>query len=148
MLGTSHTYRVTKVINAPIAFVYKWCTDYREDDSKIVGSRTRRIILQKNRRRVVFTTTQRHLGKMISTVRIVTLHPQNAWHLEKLGDEVDEIGNYHLTRLGPRKTRLNMVFNAKYKVANASTSEEDAKEASRVWEKFKAALEEDYARTK
>jgi hypothetical protein len=45
-LGGNHTYRVSRVINAPLKFVYDWCTDFRENDNKIPGSRTR-IILQK-----------------------------------------------------------------------------------------------------
>jgi len=147
-LGGNHTYRASRIINAPLKFVYNWCTDYREDDNKIAGSRTRRIILQKTKGRVVFTTTQRRRGKTVSTVRIVTLHPPNAWHLDKVGEEADEIGDYRLTRLGARKTRLDMVFRAKYKIANAPTSEEDAKQTNRVWDRFTAALERDYVRTR
>ncbi len=84
----------------------------------------------------------------MSTVRIVTLHPPNSWHLDKVGQEADEIGDYRLTKLGPRKTRLDMTFKAKYKIANAPTSEEDTKETHRVWDKYTSALEKDYARTR
>ena len=147
-MGRNHTYRASRIINAPLRFVYNWCTDYREDDNKIAGSRTRRIILQKTKRRVVFTTTQRRRGKTVSTVRIVTLHPPNSWQLDKVGEEADEIGDYRLTRLGPRKTRLDMTFKAKYKIANAPTSEEDTKQTNRVWDRYTAALEKDYARSR
>jgi len=67
--------------------------------------------------------------------------------LDKAGQEDDEIGNYHLTRLGPRKTRLDMTFKAKYKIANAPTKKEDTEQTNRVWDKYIAALERDYARS-
>lgn len=147
-MGRNHTYRASRVINAPLKFVYNWCTDFREDDNKIAGSRTRRIILQKTKRRVIFMSTHRRRGKTINAVRIVTLHPPDYWHLDKVGEENDEIGNYRLTRLGPRKTRLDMAFNAKYKIANAPTKEEDTRQTNRVWDRYTAALEKDYARTR
>ena len=68
--------------------------------------------------------------------------------MDKVGSENDEIGNYCLTRLGPRKTRLDITFNIKYKIANAPTKEEDTKQINRVWDRYTAALEKDYARTR
>jgi hypothetical protein len=147
-LGRNHTYRVSRIINAPLKFVYNWCTDFREDDNKIGGSRTRRTILQKTKRRVIFMTTQQRRGKTISAVRIVTLHPPNSWHLDKVGMENDEIGDYRLRRLGPKKTRLDMKFKAKYKITHAPTKEKDTEQTNRVWDRYTAALEKDYARTR
>ena len=147
-MGRNQTYHVSRIINAPLKFVYNWCTDFREDDNKIVGSRTRRTILQKTRRRVIFMTTQRRRGKTISAVRIVTLHPPDSWHLDKVGHENDEIGDYRLRRLGPKKTRLDMKFKAKYKIAHAPRANENTKQTNRVWDRYTAALEKDYARTR
>lgn len=144
-MATSHTFHVSKVINAPPRFVYNWCVDFREDDNKIGGSKMKRIILQKTKRRVIYMSTHRRRGKTISTVRIVTLRPPNAWHLDLAGQEDDEIGDYHLTRLGPRKTRLDMTFKEKYKIADAPTKEEDTKQTNEIWDKYIAALERDYA---
>jgi len=145
-LGTSHTYHVSKVINAPLRFVYNWCVDFREDDPKIWGSKTKRIILQKTKRRVIYMSTQRRRGRATSAVRIVTLQPPNAWHLGFAGQENDEVGDYHLTSLGPRKTKLDITFKVKYKIANAPTKEKDTKQTNEVWDKYVAALERDYAR--
>ena len=147
-MAKSHAFRVSKVINAPLKFVYSWCVDFREDDNKIWGSRTRRIILQKTKRRVIYMSTQSHRGKTVSAVRIVTLRPPNSWHLDKAGQEDDETDDYRLTRLGPRKTRLDMTFKAKYKIANAPTKEEDTKQTNKVWDKYIIALERDYARSR
>jgi len=132
------------MINAPLKFVYNWCVDFREDDPKIWGSKTRRVILQKAKGRVIYMSTLRRRGTATSSVRIVTLKPLNAWHLDLVGQENDEIGDYRLTRLGPRKTRLDITFRVKYKIANAPTKEKDTEQTNEVWDKYVAALERDY----
>ena len=145
-MATGYAYHISKVINAPLKFAYTWCVDFREDDPKIWGSKTTRIILQKTKRRVIYMSTQKRGKKVAAAVRIVTLHPPNAWHLDLVGQENDEIGDYHLTSLGSRKTRLDITFKVKHKIAHASTKEKDTKQTNEVWDKYVAALERDYAR--
>jgi hypothetical protein len=82
---------------------------------------------------------------MRSAVDVVTLHPPNAWHLDFIGDEDDETGDYALSSLGPRKTKLNMTFTAHYKIVNAPSKAQDAKQTREVWNKYAAALERDYS---
>ena len=147
-MTVSHTIRVSKTINAPLRFVYDWCTDFKEDDRKIIGSRRKRIILQKTKRRVVYVYIYRRGGKIGSAVNIVTLQPPKAWHLDSPGQDCDEIADYRLSSLGPNKTRLNMTFKERYKIRGASASEEDAKDLNEAWDKYVAALERDYARRK
>ena len=147
-MTTSHTIHVLKTINAPLKFVYDWCTDFREDDNKITGSKTRRIILQKTKQRVVYVSAYRSSGRFRYGVSTVTLRPPNGWHLDHVGEEDDEIGDYRLTRLGSSKTKLGMTFRGKYKTRNAPTKREDAKQTSEMWDKYVAALERDYAHRK
>jgi hypothetical protein len=129
--------------------VYKWCTDFREDDNKITGSKNKRKILQKSPKRVVYVTTYfPKPGRSKVGVNLVTLHPPNSWHLDFVGEEDDEIGDYHLTRLGPKKTQLDMRFFEKYKVRNAPAQAVDKKHTEELWAKYAAALEEDYAKTR
>ena len=143
----SHTISVSKVINAPLRFVYRWCTDFREDDNRITGSNNKRKILQKNLKRVVYVTTYSKAGVSKVGVNWVILSPPNSWHLDFIGEEDDEEGEYRLTRLAARKTRLDMRFSEKYKVRNAPTQKEDAKHTEEIWDKYVAALEKDYARS-
>lgn len=141
----THTYQVSKVIKAPLKFVYDWCTDFREDDNQITGSKTQRKILQKTKRRVIYISTYDREGRMMSGVNIVTLRPPKAWNLEYVGEEEDEIGRYKLTRLGPSKTRLDMTFTEKYKINDAPTKEEDKSVTDQTWDKYVARLEMDYS---
>ncbi len=147
-MAISYAVHVSKVIKAPLKFVYNWCTDFREDDNKITGSKAKRIIVQKTKERVIYISTYKFRGKTFSGVNIVTLRPPNAWHLDFAGQEDDEIGEYKLTRIGPRKTRLTMTFKGKYKIGKAPTKEENTKSVNQFWDKYIAALEKDCARSK
>jgi len=60
-------YRYSVTFDAPINFVYEWCTDYREDDRKIMGANYRRIILEKNKRRVIYASNKKGLGRSNKT---------------------------------------------------------------------------------
>jgi hypothetical protein len=142
----SHAFRVSKTINAPIRFVYQWCTDYRESDPKITGSGAKRKILLKTKHRVIYTSSYTSGGKPRSAVNVVTLYPSGAWHLDFIGDEDDETGEYVLTKLGPRKTRLGMRFTEHYKVRKAPTKAQDAKHTHEIWDRYIAALEKSYDR--
>ncbi|MGP8070013.1 MAG: hypothetical protein ACLP5V_09000 [Candidatus Bathyarchaeia archaeon] len=140
-----HTYRVTKTINAPLKFVYDWCTDYREDDNQITGSKTQFKILQKTNRRVIYLRTCKRDGRALIGVKMVTLRPHKAWHLDQVGEDEDAIGIYKLTRIGPEKTRLDMTFTEKYKISDAPNKEEDRNQTDQMWDKYVAALEKEYA---
>ena len=148
MYTKSHTLNVSKTIRVPLRFVYDWCTDYRESDPKITGSKSKRKILLKNKHRVVYVVNYRSRGKSRSGVNVVTLYPPKAWHLDFTGDEDDEVGDYVLTSLGSRKTRLDMKFKEHYKISRAPTQAQDVKTIHELWDKYVAALERDYARKK
>ena len=140
-----HTYRVKKTVNAPLKFVYNWCTDYREDDNQITGSVTRFKILQKTNRRVIYLRTRKQHGKTVIGVKMVTLRPPKAWYLDQVGEDEDVTAVYRLTRIGSERTKLDMTFTEKYKVSKAPTKEQDRKETDQMWDKYVAALEKDYA---
>ncbi len=146
MYTRSHTFHVSKIIEAPLQFAYRWCTDYRESDPRILGSKNRRKILFKSKNRAVYVSLYVRQGKQRSAVNVVTLHPPAAWHLDFIGDDDDESGDYHLTRLGPKRTRLEMKFSESYKMRDPPTKPADIKSTSQVWDKYVTALEKDYAR--
>jgi hypothetical protein len=95
---------------------------------------------------VIYVSSYWSGGKSRSAVDVVTLYPPKAWHLDFIGDDDDEVGDYVLTGLGPRKTRLDMTFEEHYKTSRAPTKAQDLKHTNEVWDKYIAALENDYAR--
>jgi hypothetical protein len=144
----SHTIRVFKVINSPLPFVYRWCTDFRADDNKITGSRTQRKILQKTKKRTIYVSIYGSSRKPKLGINIVSLKPPKAWHLDFVGEDDDETGDYKLTRLSPTQTRLDMVFREKYKIRDHPSQAEDTKHTSDIWDKYVEALERDYRNKK
>ena len=94
---------------------------------------------------MIYTSIYRSGGKTKSAVDVVTLYPPKAWHLDFIGDDDDEVGDYVLTKLGQR-TRLDMTFTEHYKTHNAPTKAQDLKQIHEIWDKYVVALENDYAR--
>lgn len=52
--ATVKTYELSQTFNAPLDFVFKWCTDFREDDPKMVGSTAKRTFLERTDKRIVW----------------------------------------------------------------------------------------------
>jgi hypothetical protein len=102
----------------------------------------------KTKHRVVWVASYRSSGKIRNAVDVVTLHPPKAWHLDFIGDELDQTGDYTLTSFGARKTRLDMTFKVHYKIRNVPSKAEDVKDLHEVWDKYVAALEKDYGRSR
>lgn len=142
----SETYRVSKTFDAPLDFVYAWCTDYREDDPKMLGSKLRRAFHEKTSKRVIWTITG---GDHSSgdPVRVVWLRPPDAWRLETCGDEV-LVGDYKLTALGKNRTRLDMNFtqthSKKKDVRDRKTFEAGTLDH---WDHYAKFLERDFRRS-
>ncbi len=136
-------------MKAPFAFAYEWCTDFREDDNKITGSSTQRNILEKTKDRVIYTSRYREEGKNWMRASIVSLKPPYSWHLDAIGDQSNEVGDYLLSRIGPTETRLDMKFKVTYKAQkNIQTKAEWEKDASEFWDKLIARLEKDHNNSK
>jgi len=138
--------RVSKTINAPLRYVYDWCTDYSEDDPRITGSKSQRRIVEKTGKRAIYIQIYEGAdGKEKVAVNIVTLRPPASWHLDYFGEEDDETGEYRLKSLGKSKTKLDMVFKEKWKsIAKVPSIKEQLMATNEVWDKYVIALERDY----
>jgi hypothetical protein len=140
------TVKIAKTIKAPQKYVFDWCTDFREDDPKITGSSSRRKVLERNKKKVVYVSTYKGGDGAIKTnVNIVTLKPPTSWHLDQFGEEDNETGEYTLTSLAKNKTRLDMVFKETWKdIAAIPSVEEQEAQVNRIWDIYVAALEKEY----
>lgn len=140
-------YKLSQAFNAPLDFVFEWCTDFREDDNKMIGSKTKRSFLEKGKKRVVWAVNYKKDGKDMEGVRAVWLRAPNAWHLETCGDG-SEVGDYKLTSKGKNKTRLDMVFHVTYDSKGEVESKEAwEKDGLNHWAIYADNLEKDYARS-
>lgn len=138
------TYKLSKTFDAPLDFVFKWCTDFREDDGKMIGSKTKRKFLERNKERLTWIVNYKENGKLKEGIRTVWLNPPDAWHLDTCGDGYER-GEYKLTSLGKGKTRLDMVFDVTYdnprEVEPKKQWEEDG---HRHWDIYAKHLEDEY----
>jgi len=137
-------YKLSETFDAPIDYVFAWCTDFREDDNKLIGSKTERTILEKTPERVVWRVRYKDGKGFAEGVRAVWLTPPNAWHLDTCGDG-REVGDYKLKALGKSKTRLDMKFLVTYD-SKKEVEDKDEWEADGVkhWKIYKKALEADF----
>ncbi len=134
------------MFDVPIKFAFNWCTDYSSEDSKILGSKYPRIILEKTKKRVVYASYKNGSdGKPKLAVRVVTLYPATySWHLDYFAEEDLELGEYKLTKLGKNKTKLDMTLKNRWKQGEGPSKEKFESETKNVWDKFAPALERDY----
>jgi len=137
-------YKVSETFNAPIEYVFAWCTDFREDDAKYTGSKAVRKILKKGPELVVWHIRYKEGKSFAEGVRAVWLNPPKSWHLDTCGDG-REVGDYKLTPLGKSKTRLDMKFvvtyDSKKDVEDKDEWEEDGR---KHWKIYRKALEADF----
>lgn len=143
------TRRISKTINAPLQFVYEWCTDFRDDDTQLTGSKSVRHVVEKTEKRAVYVVDYQVNGKDCWHASVIALKPPNSWHLETACDLYeDEIGDYKLVGLGKEKTRLDMVFRLKYKNPpyKIDTKKEWEKDTNKFWDKLIVALDRDYVK--
>jgi len=145
---SSFSLSVSKVINAPLPFVYAWCTDFKEDDYRITGEKKKISILEKKQNRYIISVVDKHGRRPLNAAKVVTLKPPNAWHLDWIGDEDDELADYRLSPVGKRGTRLMVRFKVKNKIPTAANRAQWEKHANYVWDKYVAALERDFSRVR
>jgi hypothetical protein len=137
-------YKVSETFNAPIEYVFAWCTDFREDDAKYTGSKAVRKILEKSPERVIWRVRYKEGKGFEEGVRAVWLSPPKSWRLDTCGDG-REVGEYKLKALGKSKTRLDMKFVVTYD-SKDEVEDKDEWEAGGVkdWKIYKKALEADF----
>ncbi len=139
--------RFSRIIHAPLGFVYRWCTDYREDDNRITGSKSRRRILERTKERVIYAYGEKG-AKSVGAANIVTLHPPNRWHVDSISEDRDSTGDYRLTKLKSTSTRLDILFRTKRKSSAAPSKSKFLEHLGEIWSKYISALERDYKRQK
>ena len=146
-MTAARTTVLTKTVNAPLKFVFNWCTDYQESDPTITGSKRRRVILDRSKKRDVFAALLDEAdGKTHVSVYDVKLRPPDSWHYDILDPDIIGTGEYKLKRLSSSTTQLRIVFKNRYKnLAKKESSEAYISRLNGLWDKYIATLEKDYS---
>lgn len=141
----SQRAQVTKTVEAPIKYVYEWCTDFRNDDRKFSSSKQRHQVIHVESDRVVrIRVRATPIGSPSVVVELVRLNPPDAWHKDQI-DETDlDAVDYKLARLGSRRTRVTLTITVRWMTREHPVRSEWVRSANKYWDNLVAALEEDY----
>lgn len=141
-------YRLNKTLKAPLDFAFAWCTDFRADDPKMIGSKTRRNVIERTKKRVIWRVKYKDGRKDVEGIRAVWLMPPDAWHLDTCGDG-REVGDYKMVPVGKSSTRLEMVFEETYDEKDKVPSKTEwLRDAKKHWDAYAKFLEQDYKKFK
>jgi hypothetical protein len=84
--GPKTVYETRQVFHAPLAFAFRWCTDYQADDSKRSGESFRRKVLERTAKKVEFEDLDERPNGWVWRHTIVTLHPPGRWTAHSVGN--------------------------------------------------------------
>ena len=141
----TQTGRLSKIVDAPLRYVYDWCTDFRPDDAKLEGSKRRHRVVGVSPRRLVRVKVASHGTKdPAMNVEVVRLSPPNAWHKDTIGEEDLDAMDYRLTALGPKKTRVSLVMVERWMVPKFPKKADWLRSANTYWDRLVRAIEERY----
>jgi hypothetical protein len=142
------TVRLSKTVNAPLRYVYDWCTDYRSDDWRLgrKGSNRPKIrVLRVSPHQVIRIRVRRKRSDDSEvTIDLVQLSPPSGWHTDQI-DVTDRMAmDYHLVKLGPKRSRLDLLCTERYVTPDFPTPGELRQQVSATWDRLVAAVEERY----
>ena len=141
----THHGKVTKIIEAPIKYVYEWCTDFRDDDGKFSRSKNSYKVIPIGANRVVRIIARvAPVENPNVAVELVRLIPPDAWHKEQIGVTDLDAVDYKLARLGSGRTRLTISLTERWMTREHPTRSQWVSNANNFWDNLVAALEEDY----
>jgi len=142
------TVRVSKVVHAPLKYVYDWCTDYRADDWRLRrkgGDKLTFRVLRVSPHRVIRIRLHPNASPDPEiAVDVVRLDPPSDWHTDQIDEEDRMALDYHLVKLGPRTTRLELLVTERWVTRDFPTRGELRRRVSATWDLFSAAIEERY----
>jgi hypothetical protein len=144
------TYRYRIAFNAPLPFVFRWCTDYQPSDALLEHESFRRKILERGRRRVVYEDLEEVAGGWSWRRHVVALDPPNHWHSESIGNYRDIELDYVLRELPGGRTEMRFLGRRRPAVLGGAnpTVREFGRSMDVSWRLFRKQLERDYLRSR
>jgi hypothetical protein len=145
--GTT-SVRVSTTIQAPLRYVYEWCTDYRTDDWRLGrrgGAKSQFRVLRISPHRVIrLRVTPSGSGDPWIAVEEVRLDPPAHWHMDQIDEGDIQTVDYRLTRIGARTTRLVLHTTERWLTRQHPSPKELRQAVSNTWNRFARALEVRY----
>jgi hypothetical protein len=139
-------YHVKAEFNAPLPYVFSWCTDFDPDDARREKDEYSRKIIQRTPRRVVYEDLVDSPEGWHWARHVVTLRPPNRWHSDSVGSHRTLAIDYVLTRLPGDRTRLDLRWRRRPTALATTPISKRVLERSttEAWGNFARELEKDY----
>jgi 2-polyprenyl-6-methoxyphenol hydroxylase-like FAD-dependent oxidoreductase len=141
-------YEIRTVFRAPLAFAYRWCTDYSPKDPQLEGEESTRKVLQKEPRRVVYEDLEETPEGWMWSRWVVTLRPPDRWHGEAVGNYRTWSADYALAPLPDGRTAFR--FEGERRPSGLGERNPPKAQMERqlrsMWRELGHALEADYRR--
>jgi hypothetical protein len=147
--GPTARYEVRATFQAPLEFVYRWCTDYTPTDARISGEGFDRRVVRRTRNAVVLEDLYDTGQGWIWLRRVVRLFPPARWRADSVGSDRAISVEYRLTEVSGNRTQLTIrarrrPYGIGTKNPGKSTWE---RSVAANWANFGRALEREYRRT-
>jgi len=139
-------YRVRIDFDAPLDYVFRWCTDYRADDPKRAQENFVRRVLERKRRSFVLQDLWKTPTIWYLNHNRTTLYPPDRWHVDSFGTLRTLSIDYQLHPLSRRRTRLEIRLLRRPTEAFPSQPSRAAYEGDldRLWRHYARSLNQDY----
>ncbi len=113
-IRTGANFDLTVELRVPLAFAFRWCTDYRSED---LSPPSKRWVLERSPAHLVFEDFNEDSPDGFEWRRLfVELKPPNLWRVECRGNRLEGSVWYALARRRPDRTALNIRGRARYLV--------------------------------
>jgi hypothetical protein len=141
-------YEMDVEFDAPIAFVYRWCTDYSARDGALSGEPYERRIVSRSKRRVVLEDLWWEPDGWRWRRSDVTLRPPMGWRADSVGNIRDARIDYRLTAPGEERTHLHirMLRRPGSRSNGQPPKRAFERQVEAMWRRLARHLEHDYRR--
>jgi hypothetical protein len=143
----SRTLRFRKVIDAPLPFVFEWCTDFRDDDDRLTDDlyryRARILLRQPGRviREIVVPGPDRNRA---TEVELIDVSPPDRWRSRMFSASLDRVGSYRLLRVSPYCMRIEMRFRESWRSSRPSSRLRYRALFDEVWDRYAERIEREF----
>ncbi|MCI4348174.1 MAG: hypothetical protein L3J97_06115 [Thermoplasmata archaeon] len=134
-------------IHAPPGFVYRWCTDFRDDDPDLTEGGFERRITARSSRRIVFEDLEPRPRGWAWAQAVIALHPPYRWNLTLTGNVQRIHAQYRLTPEPPGSSVLTMNFDVRRGVRERSARVETRRSVQNYWQHLVPQIERDWLAT-
>ncbi|MGD0249408.1 MAG: hypothetical protein ABSB97_00720 [Thermoplasmata archaeon] len=142
--GPSYEIRVS--FDAPLDFVYRWCTDFTPQDSQYETEEYQRRILRRSSREVVYEDLEDTKDGWVWSRHVVRLLPPAHWRSDSVGTLRAYALDYRLKRLQGNRTQLTLKARRRpYGIGKKNPRKAQwERSTTAAWKSFARALERDY----